>query len=110
MPPRLGPSEVSSGAAPVSEALKTELSRRQTLGARELDEAAVNPKNESLLRTRLIGTALAALCCFTPVLVILLGAVGMSVLVGWLDFVLLPVLTVFVGITIHALWRRRRVT
>lgn len=63
--------------------------------------------NRTLLRTGVAGTVVAALCCFTPVLVILLGAVGLSALVGWLDYVLLPALVVFLGITIYA-WRRHR--
>lgn len=67
-------------------------------------------KERTLLRTGLIGTAVVALCCFTPVLVILLATVGLSALVGWLDFVLLPALAVFAGITIYALWRKQRTT
>lgn len=62
--------------------------------------------NNKLLATGLIGTAIAALCCFTPVLVILLGAVGLSAIVGYLDYVLLPALGIFVLITIYALWKR----
>jgi mercuric ion transport protein len=60
-------------------------------------------RNQALLRTGLIGTVIAALCCFTPVLVILLGALGLSAALGWLDYVLFPVLTVFAGITVYAL-------
>ena len=65
-------------------------------------------KNDRLLKYGLIGTVLVALCCFTPILVILLGAVGLSALLGWLDMVLLPALAVFIGITLYALWRRQR--
>ena len=65
-------------------------------------------KNDRLLKYGLIGTVVAALCCFTPILVILLGAVGLSALLGWLDIVLLPALAVFIGITLYALWRRQR--
>ncbi len=62
----------------------------------------------TLLRVGGVGTVVAALCCATPVLVILLGVVGLSAWAGWLDYVLLPALAVFVGITVVALWRRRR--
>ena len=62
---------------------------------------------DGLLRLGIVGTVIAALCCFTPVLVILLGAIGLSALVGWLDYVLFPALAIFVGITIYAVWRRR---
>ncbi len=64
-------------------------------------------KNDRLLKYGLIGTVVAALCCFTPILVVLLGAVGLSALLGWLDIVLLPALAVFIGITLYALWRRQ---
>lgn len=65
-------------------------------------------QNDRLLKYGLIGTVVAALCCFTPLLVILLGAVGLSAWLGWLDLVLLPALAVFIGITLYALWRRQR--
>lgn len=61
-----------------------------------------------LLRMGVFGTVILALCCFTPVLVVLLGIVGLSALTGWLDVVLLPPLAVFVGLTVYAVWRRRR--
>lgn len=66
-----------------------------------------NPDRTGLLKFGVIGTVIVALCCFTPVLVILLGAVGLSALLGWLDYVLLPALAMFIGITLYALWRRR---
>ena len=53
-----------------------------------------------------VGTIVAALCCFTPFLVVLLGAVGLSALLGWLDYVLLPALAFFLVITGYALWKR----
>jgi len=61
----------------------------------------------SLLKVGVIGTAIAALCCFTPVLVVLFGVVGLSAVVGYLDVVLLPALGLFILITLYALWRRR---
>lgn len=45
------------------------------------------------------GTALVAICCFTPVLVILLGAVGLGALTRYLDFVLFPALAVLLVLT-----------
>ncbi len=59
--------------------------------------------NKTLLRVGVIGGVITALCCFTPVLVVLLGAAGLSAWLGWLDFVLLPALVVFLGITSYAL-------
>lgn len=65
-----------------------------------------NPK--TLLRVSVIGTVLVALCCFTPILVILLGTVGLAALTGYLDYVLLPALAFFIGLTIYAVWRKQR--
>ena len=65
-----------------------------------------NPRN--LLRLSLAGTVLVALCCFTPILVILLGTLGLAALTGYLDYVLLPALAVFIGLTLYALWRKKQ--
>lgn len=64
-------------------------------------------KDATLVKTGIIGSAILALCCFTPVLVVLLGIVGLSAVLGWLDYVLLPALAVFLGMTIYAVWRRQ---
>ncbi len=63
--------------------------------------------DKRLLMVGVVGTVVTALCCFTPILVVVLGAVGMSAALGWLDVVLVPALLVFLGITLYALWRRR---
>ena len=62
----------------------------------------------SLLRVGITGTVIAIICCFTPVLVVLLGVVGLSAAVGWLDYVLLPALAVFVGITLYAMTKVKK--
>jgi mercuric ion transport protein len=64
-------------------------------------------RDRTLLRTGVAGTIVTAVCCFTPVLVILLGLIGLSAIVSWLDFVLLPALGAFVAVTAYALVRRR---
>lgn len=63
-------------------------------------------KNETLLRTGVVGSIIVAVCCFTPLLVILVAAVGLSAIVGWLDYALFPALALFVAITIYAFWRK----
>ena len=50
-----------------------------------------------------IGAAVAALCCATPILVVLLGAVGLAAVTGYLDYVLLPVLLVSFGMLVYGL-------
>lgn len=69
---------------------------------------AAGMKTETLLKTGIVGTVILLICCFTPVLVILFAAIGLSALVGWLDFVLLPALAVFTAITGYALWKRKQ--
>ena len=59
-------------------------------------------KPSTLLKTGIFGTAVAALCCFTPVLVLLFGALGLAAWIGYLDAVLLPALIFFVGVTVYA--------
>lgn len=53
-----------------------------------------------------IGSVLTALCCFTPILAILLAAIGLGAAVGYLDYVLLPVLAMFAGMIAIALLRK----
>lgn len=65
--------------------------------------------DRKLLGVGLVGALVTALCCFTPVLVVLLTAVGLSAVVGWLDYVLLPALAIFVALAAYALFRQRRV-
>ena len=63
-----------------------------------------------LLAFGLAGTVIAALCCVTPLLPIVLTALGLTGLIGALytDAVLLPVLAGFLLLTAVALWRLRR--
>lgn len=50
-----------------------------------------------------IGAAVAALCCATPILVVLLGVLGLGALTGYLDYVLLPALVLFLGMLVYGL-------
>ena len=68
----------------------------------------MNTKKSKLVVVGILGTVFSALCCFTPVLVIVLGSVGLSALIGWLDYVLLPALLFFIGLTVYALFQRSK--
>jgi mercuric ion transport protein len=63
--------------------------------------------NSALLKVGIVGTIVAAVCCFTPVVVVLLGVVGLAFLNAWLDYLVLPSLVFFLVITGYALWKRR---
>ncbi len=64
-------------------------------------------KNKKLFCTGAGGTIVTALCCFTPLLVVLFGAVGVSAWLGWIDYVLFPALGFFVLLTVYAAYRWR---
>ncbi|NWG47371.1 MAG: mercury resistance system transport protein MerF [Alphaproteobacteria bacterium] len=64
-------------------------------------------KDSTIIKTGAAGSVIAAICCFTPALVVLLGA-GLSAWLGWIDYVLFPALALFLGITAYGLWRRQR--
>ena len=57
------------------------------------------------------GTILVAACCFTPVLVVLLGAIGLGTIIPYLDFVLLPALLVMIVLTVisYKRWKSARI-
>lgn len=64
--------------------------------------------NNTLLKVGVVGAVVTALCCFTPVLVILFGALGLAALVGYLDYVLFPLLAVFLVLIIVGLVKSKR--
>lgn len=49
-----------------------------------------------LMKIGIIGTLLTALCCFTPILVVIFSALGLVAILGYLDYVLFPLLAVFI--------------
>ena len=65
---------------------------------------------DRLLSIGITGTVIAALCCFTPILVVIFGALGLSSWLGGLDNVFLPALLIFILITVYALWKRQQKT
>ncbi len=62
--------------------------------------------DRKLMRTGLIGSAVAAVCCFTPLLVVIVAGVGLSAITGWLDYGLFPALFASLGLTAYALYLR----
>jgi mercuric ion transport protein len=65
-------------------------------------------KPRTMVKTGVAGALAAALFCLTPVLVIGLGAVGLSAATGWLDYVLVPVFVLCAMLAGYGWWRRRR--
>jgi mercuric ion transport protein len=65
-------------------------------------------KDRMLLRTGIIGSVVAVVCCGTPVLALVLGALGVSAWLAWADYVVLPALIAFLALTGYALYRTRQ--
>ncbi|MBB4630732.1 mercury resistance system transport protein MerF [Sphingosinicella soli] len=65
-------------------------------------------KDTTIIRTGIIGSIIAAICCATPILVLAVGALGLTTWLGWLDYVLLPALAVFLAMAAFGLWRRNQ--
>ena len=61
-----------------------------------------------LTKFSLFGAVIAALCCFTPLLVWILAAIGLAGLIAYLDLVLLPQLGLFVLLALWGLVRDRK--
>ena len=65
-------------------------------------------QNTKLIGMGTAGAALSMLCCATPVLAVLLGALGLTAFAAKLDYVLIPVFIASIALVIFALVRRRR--
>jgi mercuric ion transport protein len=61
-----------------------------------------------LYRVGVVGALVAAVCCLTPLLVVVVSAVGFSALVGSLDYVLFPALGLFLVLAVVGWAQRRR--
>ena len=64
--------------------------------------------DNTLLRTGIVGTVIAALCCGTSALALVLGALSVSAWLVYADYVVLPALVVFLALTGYAVYRGRR--
>jgi mercuric ion transport protein len=63
--------------------------------------------DRSLIAIGSIGTLLAAMCCATPLLGVLLGAIGLTAWLAKADYVLMPVLLLCPALLGLGLYRGR---
>lgn len=61
-----------------------------------------------LIQTGVIGGIITALCCFTPILVWILIAIGLASVIVHLDIVLFPLLGFFVLLIVIGNLRREK--
>jgi mercuric ion transport protein len=59
------------------------------------------PTARGRLAAAIAGTSAVAICCFTPILVLVLTAMGLGALTGYIDYVLIPALVLMLFVT----WR-----
>jgi len=67
--------------------------------------------DRKLLRAGGAASVIVAVCCFTPLLVVVLPAIGLAAWLAWLDYVLLPLLAISLAVTAVAglrLYRQRK--
>jgi len=65
-----------------------------------------NQKN--LLRNFILalgGTIIVSICCFTPLLAMLLALIGLSFIVSYLDYILFPLLFLFIILTVISFYK-----
>jgi mercuric ion transport protein len=63
--------------------------------------------DRTLVRTGAVGAVIAAIWCATPLLAVILGAVGQSAWAAKADYVALPALVLSLGLVGWALIRRQ---
>ena len=64
-------------------------------------------RDRTLMTTGIVGAAVAAVCCATPLLAILSGALGLTAWLAKADYVLIPALILCLGLIGFSLYRRR---
>jgi mercuric ion transport protein len=62
-------------------------------------------RDRTIITTGVIGGALAAICCATPLLAVVLGAVGLTAWLAKADYVLIPALIICLGLIGIGLYR-----
>ena len=62
-------------------------------------------QKNTILRTGIIGSIITAICCFTPTLVVIFTAIGLAAIVGYLDYVLFPLLAIFLGMMFWGIYK-----
>jgi mercuric ion transport protein len=63
--------------------------------------------DKALLKMEVIGAVIAAICCATPLLVIILGTAGLSAWLLRLDYTVFAALILFSGLIVFALMKLR---
>jgi len=65
-------------------------------------------KTDRWFKTGLWGSIVTAICCATPILPFLLGVIGLAAFTPYLDYVLFPLLGLFVILTLYGWVKHKR--
>ena len=63
--------------------------------------------DRSFILTGVVGGVIAAICCATPLLAVVFGAVGLTAWLAKADYVLFPTLLICLALIGFGLYRRR---
>jgi mercuric ion transport protein len=61
----------------------------------------------ALISTGAVGSVVAAICCATPIVAVVLGTFGLAAWLSIADYVLIPALPLFLSLLALGLYRRR---
>jgi mercuric ion transport protein len=64
-------------------------------------------RDRTVITTGIVGGLVAAVCCATPLLAILFGAVGLTAWLAKADYVLIPVLILCLALIGFGVYRNR---
>ena len=64
-------------------------------------------RDRTLITTGAIGAVLGAICCMTPLLVVVFGVIGVTDWLAKADYVLIPTLILCLALVAFGLYRRR---
>ena len=64
-------------------------------------------RDRAFITTGVVGGALATICCATPLLAVVFGAVGLTAWLAKADYVLIPALIICLGLIGVGLYHRR---
>ena len=62
--------------------------------------------NRTMIATGAVGAVVAAICCATPLLAVLLGGLGLAGLLVKADYIVIPALLVCLGLVAIGLYRK----
>jgi mercuric ion transport protein len=64
-------------------------------------------RDRTLITTGIVGSVIAAICCATPLLAILLAAIGLTAWLAKADYVLIPALILCLALIGIGVYRQR---